>query len=216
MSRRRVVVTGLGIVSPVGSAVEHAWKNVVDGLSGIGPIKSMDVSLFTTRFGGVVKGFDVRDYVPPKEARKIDPFMHYGIGACQQALDDSGLEITDANRHRIAVAVGSGIGGIGTIEANAAKFHEAGHPRKISPFFVPGSIINMVSGHVSILHGITGPNISLVTACTTATHSIGFAARMIAYGDAEAYKAQRLEFRESLRREGAEDGDSDAQKNAAS
>ncbi len=189
MTRRRVVVTGLGIVSPVGSTVDQAWKNVVEGLSGIGPIKTMDVSLFTTRFGGVVKGFEASDYVPAKEARKIDPFMHYGIAACSQAIRDSGLEITDANRHRIGVAVGAGIGGIGTIEANCAKYLEAGQPRKISPFFVPGSIINMVSGHVSIMYGITGPNVALVTACTTATHSIGFAARMIAYGDADAVLA---------------------------
>ncbi len=189
MSRRRVVVTGLGIVSPVGNTVESAWKNVVDGVSGIGPIDSFDTSLFTTRFGGVVRDFDVESVMSAKEARKIDPFMHYGIAACSQALAHAGLEISDANRHRIGVTMGAGIGGIGTIENNHAKYYEAHQPRKISPFFVPGSIINMISGHVSIMHGITGPNLALVTACTTATHSIGMAGRMIAYGDADAMLA---------------------------
>lgn len=189
MSRRRVVVTGLGIVSPVGNTVESAWKNVVDGVSGIGPIDSFDTSLFTTRFGGVVREFDVESVMSAKEARKIDPFMHYGIAACSQALAHAGLDISDANRHRIGVTMGAGIGGIGTIENNHAKYYEAHQPRKISPFFVPGSIINMISGHVSIMHGITGPNLALVTACTTATHSIGMAGRMIAYGDADAMLA---------------------------
>lgn len=189
MNRRRVVVTGLGIVSPVGNTVESAWKNVVDGVSGIGPIDSFDTSLFTTRFGGVVRDFDVESVMSAKEARKIDPFMHYGIAACSQALAHAGLEISDANRHRIGVTMGAGIGGIGTIENNHAKYYEAHQPRKISPFFVPGSIINMISGHVSIMHGITGPNLALVTACTTATHSIGMAGRMIAYGDADAMLA---------------------------
>ncbi len=189
MSRRRVVVTGLGIVSPVGNTVESAWKNVVDGVSGIGPIDSFDTSLFTTRFGGVVRDFDVESVMSAKEARKIDPFMHYGIAACSQALAHAGLDISDANRHRIGVTMGAGIGGIGTIENNHAKYYEAHQPRKISPFFVPGSIINMISGHVSIMHGITGPNLALVTACTTATHSIGMAGRMIAYGDADAMLA---------------------------
>ncbi len=189
MNRRRVVVTGLGIVSPVGNTVEAAWKNVVDGVSGIGAIDAFDTSLFTTRFGGVVRNFDVESIMSAKEARKIDPFMHYGIAACGQALGDAGLEVTDANRHRIGVTMGAGIGGIGTIENNHAKYFEARQPRKISPFFVPGSIINMISGHVSIMHGITGPNLALVTACTTATHSIGIAGRMIAYGDADAMLA---------------------------
>ncbi len=189
MNRRRVVVTGLGIVSPVGNTVEAAWKNVVDGVSGIGAIDAFDTSLFTTRFGGVVRNFDVESIMSAKEARKIDPFMHYGIAACGQALGDAGLEVTDANRHRIGVTMGAGIGGIGTIENNHAKYFEARQPRKISPFFVPGSIINMISGHVSIMYGITGPNLALVTACTTATHSIGIAGRMIAYGDADAMLA---------------------------
>ncbi|MCC5860956.1 MAG: beta-ketoacyl-ACP synthase II [Gammaproteobacteria bacterium] len=189
MNRRRVVVTGLGIVSPVGNTVEAAWRNVVDGVSGIGPIEAFDVSLFTTRFGGVVRDFEVESIMSAKEARKIDPFMHYGIAACGQALADAGLEVTDANRHRIGVTMGAGIGGIGTIENNHAKYFEGKQPRKISPFFVPGSIINMISGHVSIMYGITGPNLALVTACTTATHSIGIAGRMIAYGDAEAMLA---------------------------
>jgi 3-oxoacyl-[acyl-carrier-protein] synthase II len=189
MNGRRVVITGLGIVSPVGNTISEAWKNVVEGISGIGLIDAFDTSQFTTRFGGVIRNFQVEDYVSAKEARKIDPFMHYGIAACSQALADSGLEVSDANRHRIGVNMGSGIGGIGTIEANHAKYAEAGLPRKISPFFVPGSIINMISGHVSILHGLKGPNLALVTACTTATHSIGIAGRMIAYGDADAMLA---------------------------
>jgi 3-oxoacyl-[acyl-carrier-protein] synthase II len=188
MTRRRVVVTGLGIVAPVGNSVGDAWKNVVEGKSGIGPIEAFDVSEFSTRFGGEVRNFDASAYVPAKEARKIDPFMHFGIAACQQAMADSGLAVDDSNRHRIGVAMGAGIGGIGTIEANHARLSESG-PRKISPFFVPGSIINMVSGHVSITHGLTGPNIAVVTACTTATHCIGLAARMIAYGDADVMLA---------------------------
>lgn len=186
MSARRVVVTGLGIVSPVGNTISEAWKNVVAGVSGIGPIENFDVSQFTTRFGGVVRDFNVEDYMPAKEARKIDPFMHYGIAASRQALEDSGLDVTDENRHRIGVIMGAGIGGIGTIEANHAKYYDGRSPRKISPFFVPGSIINMISGHVSIMYGLKGPNLALVTACTTATHSIGVAGRMIAYGDADA------------------------------
>jgi len=186
MNARRVVVTGLGIVSPVGNTIDEAWKNVVAGVSGIGPIDNFDVSQFSTRFGGVVRNFNVEDYLPAKEARKIDPFMHYGIAASRQALEDSGLDVTDENRHRIGVTMGAGIGGIGTIEANHAKYYDGRSPRKISPFFVPGSIINMISGHVSIMYGLKGPNLALVTACTTATHSIGVAGRMIAYGDADA------------------------------
>ncbi len=186
MTARRVVVTGLGIVSPVGNTIAEAWNNVVAGVSGIGPIESFDVSQFSTRFGGVVRNFNVEDYLPAKEARKIDPFMHYGIAASRQALEDSGLSVTDENRHRIGVTMGAGIGGIGTIEANHAKYYDGQSPRKISPFFVPGSIINMISGHVSIMYGLKGPNLAIVTACTTATHSIGVAGRMIAYGDADA------------------------------
>ena len=194
MSKRRVVVTGLGIVSPVGSDVKSAWENVVSGKSGIGPITGFDASDFTTRFGGEVRDFDVSEYLTPKEARKIDGFMHYGIASCKQAMDDSGLEVTESEAARIGVAMGSGIGGIRTIENNYQKYLDSGSPRKISPFFVPGSIINMVSGNVSIMYGLTGPNLSLVTACTTGTHSIGVAARTIAYGDADVMIAGGSEY----------------------
>ncbi len=186
MTRRRVVITGLGIVSPVGSTVDEAWANILAGRSGIGPITRFDASRFPTRFGGAVAGFDVDAYLAPKDARKMDTFMHYGIAASRQAIEDSGIEVSEANAHRIGVAVGAGIGGIETIERNFRSYLEAGEsPRKISPFFIPGSIINMISGHVSIQYGLTGPNLSLVTACTTATHSIGVAARCIQYGDAD-------------------------------
>jgi 3-oxoacyl-[acyl-carrier-protein] synthase II len=189
MTKRRVVVTGMGLISPVGNEIETAWKNVVAGHSGIGPITDFDVSDFSTRFGGCIKDFDITDYMPAKEARKIDRFMHYGIAAAAIAVQHAGLSTDAYPAHRIGVSVGSGIGGIGTIENNHRKYMESGSPRKISPFFVPGSIINMVSGHVSIQHGFKGPNIALVTACTTATHSVGIAARMIAYGDADAIVA---------------------------
>ncbi len=188
MSKRRVVVTGLGIVSPVGSDLETAWRNVCEGRSGIGPITHFDASAFTTRISGAVKDFDVGEFLEPKDARKMDAFMHYGIGAAHKALLDSGLEITDGNRHRIGVIMGAGIGGLQTIESNHVKYLESG-PRKISPFFIPSSIINMVSGHVSMRYGITGPNLAIVTACTTSTHCVGTAARMIAYGDADVMLA---------------------------
>jgi len=195
LTRRRVVVTGLGIVSPVGSTIDTAWGNIVAGRGGIGPITRFDVSRFTTRFGGGVTGFEVDDYLAPKDARKMDTFMHYGVAASRQAIDDSGIEVTPANAHRIGVAVGAGIGGIETIERNFRAYMEAEEsPRKISPFFIPGSIINMISGHVSISHGMTGPNLSLVTACTTATHSIGIAARCIQYGDADVMVAGGAEM----------------------
>ena len=195
MTRRRVVITGLGIVSPVGSTVDEAWANIIAGRSGIGPITRFDASRFPTRFGGAVAGFDVDAYLAPKDARKMDTFMHYGIAASRQAIEDSGLEVSEANAHRIGVAVGAGIGGIETIERNFRNYLEAGEsPRKISPFFIPGSIINMISGHVSIQYGMTGPNLSLVTACTTATHSIGVAARCIQYGDADLMVAGGAEM----------------------
>jgi 3-oxoacyl-[acyl-carrier-protein] synthase II len=190
MSRRRVVVTGMGTIAPVGNDTSTAWNSVVEGQSGIGPITDFDVSAFSTRFGGCIKDFDVSDYMAPKDARKVDRFMQYGIAAAREAMTDSGLEITDANKFRIGVAMGSGIGGIGTIEANFDKYIDSGrNPKRISPFFVPGSIINMISGHVSIEYGLGGPNIALVTACTTSTHCIGIAARTIAYGDADAMLA---------------------------
>lgn len=195
MSRRRVVVTGLGIVSPVGSTVADAWANIAAGHSGIGPITRFDVSRFSTRFGGAVAGFDVEQYLSSKDARKMDAFMHYGFAASRQAIEDAGIEVTPANAHRAGVAVGAGIGGIETIERAFRAYLDAGEsPRKISPFFIPSSIINMISGHVSIHYGMTGPNLSLVTACTTATHSIGIAARTIQYGDADVMVAGGAEM----------------------
>jgi len=194
MSRtRRVVVTGLGMVCPVGLNVSESWQNLVAGKSGIAPITDWDVSAFSTRFGGSVRGFNIEDYMPRKEARKMDPFIHYGIAAGCQALDDSGLEVTEANAERIGVAIGSGIGGLCGIE----KGHEAymkGGPRKISPFFVPSNIINMISGNFSIMRGLKGPNFAIVTACSTGTHNIGEAARLIEYGDADAMIAGGAEM----------------------
>jgi 3-oxoacyl-[acyl-carrier-protein] synthase II len=184
VTKRRVVVTGLGLVSPVGNTVAEGWNNVRDGISGIGPIEHFDVSAFTTRFAGTVRNFDIGQYLEPKEARKCDTFMHYGIAASMQAMQDAGLEVKEAEAHRYGVAMGSGIGGVNTIEANHSKWLEGG-PRKISPFFVPGTIINMISGHVSIKYGLTGPNLAVVTACTTSTHCIGLAARLIQMGDAD-------------------------------
>jgi 3-oxoacyl-[acyl-carrier-protein] synthase II len=162
-------------------------------VSGISPIEHFDVSAFTTRFAGTIRNFDITQYIEPKEARKCDTFMHYGIAASMQAMKDSGLEVTEANAHRYGIAVGSGIGGVSTIEANHSKWLEGG-PRKISPFFVPASIINMIAGHVSIHYGLTGPNLAVVTACTTGTHCIGLAARLIQYGDADFMIAGGAEF----------------------
>ncbi|MGI9289644.1 MAG: beta-ketoacyl-ACP synthase II [Gammaproteobacteria bacterium] len=195
MSKRRVVVTGMGTIAPTGNDTKTAWKNVSEGRSGIGPIEEFDVSAFSTRFGGCIKDFDVTSIMSPKEARKVDTFIQYGIAASREAMTHSGLEITDANKNRIGVAMGSGIGGIGTIEANHDKYVDSDrNPKRISPFFVPGSIINMISGHVSIEYGLGGPNVALVTACTTATHSIGIAARTIAYGDADVMLAGGAEY----------------------
>ncbi len=189
MSRRRIVVTGMGIVSPVGSTVEGAWANILAGKSGIGPITKYDVSAYTTRFAGLVsEDFKIADYLGPKEVRKTDPFIHYGVAAAKQALKDSGLEVTDANRERIGINVGSGIGGIGTIE-DEVKTMVKGGPRRVSPFFVPSSIINMISGYISIELGITGPNIAVVSACTTGAHAIGLGARLIQAGDADVFIA---------------------------
>ena len=186
MTQRRVVVTGLGIVSPVGSTVETAWSKILAGRSGIGPITGYDVSAYPTRFAGLVADFRAEDWMGPKDIRKTDPFIHYGIGAAKQAMRDSGLEVTDANRERIGVCVGSGIGGIGTIEEECRKLHAKG-PGRVSPFFVPSSIINMVAGCISIDLGLAGPNLACVSACTSAAHSIGLGARMIQYGDADAF-----------------------------
>ena len=193
MNKRRVVITGMGIVSPVGNDVATAWKNVVAGASGIGPITHFDASAFPTRIAGEVKDFDPVQFIPPKDIKKMDIFIHYGVAAGTEALKDSGIEITEANATRIGVAVGAGIGGIASIERTSISYHEGG-PRKISPFFVPGSIINMVSGNLSIMYGLKGPNIACVTACTTATHNIGLAMRMIQYGDADAMLTGGAEF----------------------
>lgn len=191
--KRRVVITGMGMVSPVGLTVDESWANILAGRSGIAPITHFDTSAFPTRFGGTVKGFDVSEWLSPKEARKMDPFIHYGIAAGLQALRDSGIEVTEANADRIGVAIGSGIGGLPGIE----KGHEAylgGGPRKLSPFFVPSNIINMISGNLSIACGLRGPNIAIVTACSTGTHNIGEAARIIAYGDADVMLAGGAEM----------------------
>lgn len=193
MNKRRVVVTGMGIVSPVGSKLEAAWSNIREGNSGISRIDDFDPSGFATQMAGVVKDFDTDVYLRPKDARKMDRFMHYGVGASVDALEDSGLEVTEDNGHRIGIAMGAGIGGLSTIEDNHSKFLNGG-PRKVSPFFIPGSIINMTSGNVSIRYNITGPNLSIVTACTTATHCIGIAARTVAYGDADVMLAGGSEF----------------------
>lgn len=183
----------MGIVSPVGNDLDEAWAGVRDGKSGIRRIDLFDPGAFSTQIAGVVSNFDPGKYIPAKDVRKMDPFIHYGIAASVMALGDSGLEITDANNQRIGIAMGAGIGGLQTIEANHVKFMEGG-PRKISPFYIPGSIINMISGNVSIMHGITGPNLSVVTACTTSTHCIGLAARTVVYGDADVMLAGGAEF----------------------
>jgi 3-oxoacyl-[acyl-carrier-protein] synthase II len=189
MTRRRVVVTGLGIVSPVGSSVPLAWDNILKGKSGIRLIDTYDVSTFSTRFAGLVSpDFKAEDWMGPKEIRKTDPFIHYGVAASKQALKDSGLEVTDANRDRIGICVGSGIGGIGSISDQCVTLANKG-VRRVSPFFVPSSIINMISGYISIDTGITGPNLAVVTACTTATHAVGLAGRLIACGDADMFLA---------------------------
>lgn len=193
MSRRRVVVTGLGMISPLGNTVADTWHGIVNSKSGVATITQFDASQFTTQFSASVKNLIVDDYFPSKEARKMDPFIQYGMVAGIQALRDSGLEVTDANADRIGVSIGSGIGGIGTIEEGAITLDQKG-PRRISPFFVPSAITNMISGNLSIMHNLRGPNIAITTACTTGTHSIGFAARMIQYGDADVMVAGGAEM----------------------
>jgi len=188
LARRRVVITGLGIVSPVGNTVEEAWQNILAGRSGIGAITKFDASTFPTRIAGEVKNFDIGAYLSPKEARRMDTFIHFGMAAGIQAVRDAGLDQEQADAERIGVCIGSGIGGLPLIEATKDEFNGAG-VRKVSPFFVPGSIINMISGNLSIQYGFKGPNIALVTACTTGTHSIGEAARIIEYGDADVMVA---------------------------
>jgi len=184
MTKRRVVVTGMGMVSPLGLDVKTSWENILAGKSGISEITEFDVSEFSTRFGGVVKDFDVSTVLSAKEAKKMDPFIHYGLAAAKEAIEDAGLEVTEANAERIGVAIGSGIGGLPGIEKGHNAYLKGG-PRRISPFFIPSNIINMISGNLSIMYGMKGPNIALVTACATATHSIGDAARIIEYGDAD-------------------------------
>lgn len=188
MSKRRVVVTGLGLVSPLGSDLAGSWDGIVNGRSGIGPITHFDATGFATRIAGEVRDFDVTRWVPAKDARKMDPFIHYGVGASMMAIEDAGLEVTEANAPRIGALIGSGIGGILGIEEQTAKYLDGG-PRKISPFYVPSTIINMLPGQVSLLTGIKGPNFSAVSACATANHSIGMAMRMIQYGDADVMLA---------------------------
>jgi len=182
--RRRVVVTGLGCISPVGNTISSAWEALLSGQSGIATVTKFDISAFSTTFAGEVKGFQVEDYIPAKEARHMDTFIHYGLAAGMQAMQDSGLAITDANAERIGVMVGSGIGGLPMIEETHGEYEKRG-PRRISPFFVPASIINMISGHLSIKYGLKGPNLAIVTACTTGLHCIGEAGRLIEYGDAD-------------------------------
>ncbi|PSW01144.1 beta-ketoacyl-ACP synthase II [Photobacterium lipolyticum] len=188
MSKRRVVVTGMGMLTPVGNSVESSWKALLSGTSGISTIEHFDASLFATQFAGMVKDFNPEEYMTKKDARKMDLFIQYGIAAGVQAFKDSGIEVTEENAHRIGVAIGSGIGGLGLIESNHRAYLEKG-PRKISPFFVPSTIVNMIAGHMSIMHGLRGPNIAISTACTTGLHNIGHAARMIAYGDADVMLA---------------------------
>ena len=187
-SKRRVVVTGLGVVSPVGIGVQPAWSNLIAGKSGITRITKFDPSNFSSQVAGEVKDFDVSQYLPAKEARRMDTFIQYGLAAAIEAVKDSGIEATEENAERIGVSIGSGIGGLGLIEQTNDTYDEGG-PRKVSPFFIPGTIINMISGNLSIMFGFKGPNVSIVTACTTGTHSIGDAARMIEYGDADVMVA---------------------------
>ena len=181
------------MVSPVGHNTADSWRGVRDGVSGVGLIETFDTEGFATRIGGVIKDFDVSPYLEPKNARNSDLFIHYGVASCKQAIDDAGLEVPESEGHRFGIFMGSGIGGLGTIENNYERYMKGG-PRRISPFFVPGSIVNMVSGHISIDYGMTGPNLALVTACATSTHCIGLAARLIAYGDADVMLAGGSEY----------------------
>jgi 3-oxoacyl-[acyl-carrier-protein] synthase II len=185
VSKRRVVVTGLGIVSPVGSTVPSAWDAILSGRSGIGPIKRFDVSAFPVRFGGEVHDFDIDQYITHKDARRMDPFMHYGVAAGMQAVADSGIDFSKQDAARCGAVCGAGIGGLSTIESEYDAYLKTRSPRKISPFFVPASIVNMIAGHLSIRYGLKGPNLGIVTACTTSTHAIGLGMRTIQYGDAD-------------------------------
>jgi 3-oxoacyl-[acyl-carrier-protein] synthase II len=193
MKNRRVVITGLGMVCPVGLNVDESWNNILNGVTGIATLENIDTEEQTVKFGGSVKDFDISSYLNPKDAKKMDIFIHYGIAAGIQAIEDSGLEITNNNAERIGVAIGAGIGGLQTIEKTTNLFRDKG-PRRISPFFVPSSIINMVSGNLSIKYGLKGPNFAIVTACTTGTHNIGDASRIIEYGDADVMVAGGTEM----------------------
>ena len=195
MSSRRVVVTGLGLVSPVGNSVPSAWDSICNGRSGIGPITEFDVSQLATRIAGEIRDFDVTEFIAPKEARRFDRFVHYGLAAAHEAMLEANLpdSLEALDRTRIGCAIGSGIGGISAIEENMMIYRDKG-PRRISPFYIPGSIVNMISGMLSIQHGLKGPNIAVVTACTTSTHNIGLAARMIKYGDADVMIAGGAEY----------------------
>lgn len=189
MTKRRVVVTGLGIVSPLGSTVASAWDAVSNGRSGIVTLTKLDTTAFPVHIGGQAVGFDAEEYMSPKDVRRFDPFVSFGFAAAVQAVTDSGVQVNEANSPRVGVAMGAGIGGLSTIEETTAKWLESHTPRKISPFFIPGSIVNAAAGQVSIHFGMRGPNLALVTACTTSTHSIGIAARTIQYGDADVMVA---------------------------
>jgi 3-oxoacyl-[acyl-carrier-protein] synthase II len=189
LSKRRVVVTGLGIVSPVGNDVTSAWSAILAGRSGIGPVTRIDTTTFSTHFGGEIRELNIEPYLTVKDARRMDAFMQYGVIAGMQAMRDSGLQVTDANSDRIGILMGSGMGGLESIEETYDKYLETHSPKKVSPFFIPGSIINLVSGHLSIAFKITGPNLAVATACTTSTHALGMAMRMIQHGDVDAMLA---------------------------
>ena len=189
MSKRRIVITGMGLVSPVGSSVAAAWKAILAGESGIGPITRFDVSKFPVRFGGQVRDFDSSRYFNTKELRRMDEFMHYGVAAGIQAVEDSGIDFSKTDATRCGAVCGAGIGGLGTIEAEYGEYVKTDNPRKISPFFVPATIVNMIAGHLSIKYGLRGPNLGVVTACTTSTHAIGLGMRTIQYGDADVVVA---------------------------
>lgn len=193
MHRRRVVVTGLGLLTPLGNTVEQSWRNIVEGKSGITPITTFDVSPFPTRFSGSIKGFELKDYIPPKDVRKMDPFIHYGMAAGIQAFQDCGLRATEENAPRIGVVMGSGIGGLWGIERGTETWLSSG-PRRLSPFYIPSNIINMLGGNLAIRYGLKGPNYAIVTACATGTHCIGSAARIIECGDADVMIAGGTEM----------------------
>jgi len=193
MSKRRVVITGMGIVSPVGNTIDESWKNILAGKSGINSLTNLETDGQSVTFGGSIKNFEITDFLKPKDAKKMDTFIHYGMAAGIQAFEDCGIEVTEENAERIGVAIGAGIGGLGTIERTADLFREKG-AKRISPFFVPSSIINMISGNLSIKYGFKGPNFAIVTACTTGTHNIGDASRLIEYGDADVMIAGGAEM----------------------